>query len=84
MTRPISIRALPSVIAEMDARAARLGQRRTQYILSLVERDLTKEQSSRPHCFASDDLIGSFRTGLKSGDNAAVRQTIRQRLHEGF
>jgi len=57
----------------MDARAARLGQDRTQYLLALVERDLGAEDSRRKHRFASEDLIGSVRTGLKSGDNATVR-----------
>jgi hypothetical protein len=82
MTRPFSLRARPSVIAAMDARAARLGQRRTQYILSLVDRDLAAEKSPRQHRFASADLIGSLQTGLKTGDNATVRRLARQRLHE--
>ena len=82
MTRPISLRARPSIIAALDARAAKLGQDRTQYILTLVERDLTEEKAARKHRFASDDLIGSVRTGLKSGDNATVRRTAREHLHE--
>ncbi len=70
------------MIAAMDARAATLGQDRTKYILSLVERDLEAEKSPRKHRFASEDLIGSLRTGLKSGDNATVRRLARARLHE--
>ncbi len=66
----------------MDARAAQLGQDRSKYILSLVERDLVVAKSARKHRFASEDLIGSLRTGLKSGDNATVRRFARQRLHE--
>jgi len=60
MTRPFSLRAKPSLIAAIDARAARLGQHRTEYILSLVERDLQGEKATRKHRFASEDLIGSF------------------------
>ena len=82
MTRPISLRARPSVIAAIDARAAKLGQDRTKYILTLVERDITGEKASRKHRFASGDLIGSMRTGLKFGDNATVRRLARERLGE--
>lgn len=68
----------------MDARAAKLGQGRTQYILSLVERDLAAKKSPRRHRFASEDRIGSLRTGLKSGDNATVRRLARERLREKY
>jgi hypothetical protein len=82
MTKPLSLRVRPSLIAAMDARAAKLGQDRTKYILSLVERDLTDDQASRRRRFASEDLIGSMRTGVKSGDNATVLRLARERLHE--
>ncbi len=82
MTKPFSIRALPSLISAMDARAARLGQDRTKYILTLVEHDLTEEQKPRQHKFASHDLIGCVSTGLGPGDNATIRKVIQQRLKE--
>jgi hypothetical protein len=84
MTRPFSLRARPSLIAAIDARAAQLGQDRTKYILSLVEHDLTEKDKTpaRRHKFASADLIGSVSTGIKSGDNATVRAVITQRLKE--
>ena len=82
MTKPLSIRARPAVIAAIDARAAKLGQDRTKYILSLVRQDLAEEQTPRSHQFASEDLIGSMRTGLKSGNNATIRRLARERLHE--
>ena len=82
MTRPFSLRARPSVIAAIDARAAKLGQDRTKYLLSLVERDLVQGKSLRKPRFASEDLIGSIRTGIKSGDNATIRRLAQQRLHE--
>jgi|GEM_PF-3492085 len=37
---------------------------------------------SRKHRFASEALIGSLATGLKTGDNATVRRLARQRLRE--
>lgn len=82
MTRPFSIRARPSVLAAVDARAAQLGQSRTGYILSLVEEDLNRKKGERGHRFASSDLIGCVSTGLKSGDNATVRRLARERLSE--
>jgi hypothetical protein len=82
MTKPFSMRARPSEIAAIDARAAKLGQDRTKYILSLVRRDLIEDKAPRLHRFASEDLLGSMRTGLKTGNNAAVRRLARRRLHE--
>ena len=82
MTKPFSLRARPSLIAAIDARAAELGQDRTKYILSLVEHDLTRKTPARRHKFASSDLIGCVHTGIKSGDNTTVRRHIRQRMNE--
>jgi hypothetical protein len=82
MTKPFSLRARPSEIAAIDSRAAKLGQNRTKYILSLVRRDLVEDQAPRGHRFASEDLIGSMRTSFKTGNNAAIRRLARQRLHE--
>jgi hypothetical protein len=80
MTKPISLRARPSLISAMDARAAQLGQDRTKYILTLVERDLSEAKKPRKYKFKSYDLIGAYHTGIKSGDNATIRKIIRQRL----
>ena len=82
MTKPFSLRARPSLIAAIDARAAELGQDRSKYILSLIEEDLTRRSTPSRHRFASADLIGCVATGLKSGDNATVRRLIRQRMNE--
>ena len=47
----------------------------------------TEPGSVRParqprHRFASEALIGSFATGLKTGDNATIRRLARERLRE--
>jgi len=76
------MRARPSLLAAIDARAARLGQDRTKYILTLVEHDLIEDKKPRKHKFASHDLIGCISTGIGSGDNATIRKVIRQRLQE--
>jgi len=70
------------VIADIDARAAKLGQNRTKYILSLVQRDLIDDKKPRDHRFASEHLIGSMRTGLQTGDNATIRRIARRILDE--
>jgi hypothetical protein len=82
MTRPFSLRARPSLLAAIDARAARLGQDRTKYILSLVEQDLTEDKKPRRHKFASHDLIGAFSTGTGPATNENTRRLIAQRLKE--
>lgn len=82
MTRPFSLRARPSLLAAIDARAARSGQNRTKYILTLVEQDLTAEKPARRHKFASRDLIGAFSTGTGPATNENTRRLIAQRLKE--
>jgi hypothetical protein len=82
MTKPFSLRARPSLIEAIDARAAQLGQDRTKYILALVEDDLSRQKTGHRHKFASDDLIGCVSTGIKSGDNATIRRLVRQRMNE--
>lgn len=82
MTKPISLRARPSLISAMDARAAQLGQDRTKYILALVERDLSEAQKPRRHKFASHELIGAFSTNTGPATNENTRRIISQRLKE--
>jgi hypothetical protein len=84
MTRPFSVRARPSLISAMDVRAAQLGQDRSKYLLTLVERDLAEAKQPRKHKFASHDLIGAYSTGIKSGDNATIRKIIRRRLNAKY
>ena len=76
------MRARPSLIAAIDARAARLGQDRTKYILTLVERDLIEDKKPGKHKFASYDLIGAFSTGTGPATNENTRRIIQQRLKE--
>ena len=66
----------------MDARAAQLGQDRTKYILTLVERDLSEVKKPRKHKFASRDLIGAYNTGTGPATNENTRRIIAQRLKE--
>jgi hypothetical protein len=82
MTKMISIRVDPGVLAEVDSRSSELGRNRSEYILGLVKRDLEVARKERGHCFASEDLIGSVRSGIAMGDNATVRRVIAERFNE--
>jgi hypothetical protein len=82
MTKLLSVRVDPGVMAQIDSRSAELGRNRSEYILALVERDLEQARGERGHRFASADLIGSLRTGISSGDNATVREIVRKRMNE--
>ena len=68
----------------MDARAAQLGQDRTKYILTLVERDLSEAEAEKPrkYKFKSYDLIGAFHTNTGPATNENTRRIIAQRLKE--
>ena len=76
------MRARPSLIAAIDARAARLGQDRTKYILTLVERDLIEDKTPSKHKFASHDLIGCVSIGNGPATNENPRRIIQRRLKE--
>jgi hypothetical protein len=84
MTKPFSVRARPSLISAIDTRAAQLGQDRTKYILTLVERDLFEAgtEKTRKHKFASGGLIGAFRTYTGPATNENTRRIIARRLKE--
>ena len=80
MSSVLTIRIAPQKLAKLDRRAAELGQNRSSYVRRLVEQDLESAPKPRKHVFASEDLAGCVKTGIKSGDNATVRKIIRQRL----
>ncbi len=82
MTKPFSVRARPSLISAIDGRAAQLGQDRTKYILTLVERDLAEAEKPGRHKFASDDLLGAFNTGTGPATNENTRRVMARRLKE--
>ena len=50
--------------------------------LTVMERSPARPARARKHRFASEALIGSLTTGLKTGDNATVRRLARQHLLE--
>jgi len=78
MTKVLTVRVPPVLLGQADAKAARLGLDRTQYVRQLIERDLT-DNEARAGGFKSEDLAGRFRLGGTSATNARVRQQWRQR-----
>jgi predicted DNA-binding protein len=82
MTKVLTIRIPPHLLAQAEAKAARLGMARAKYFRSLIERDLAEKEAKRKHKFASEDLVGCYTSPSpgQSATNARVRQVMRQRL----
>ncbi len=79
MSRVLTVRIAPGLLARAEARAVRLGLDRAGYVRSLIEHDLeTSIPQSRPR-FASEDLLGAFRLGGLSATNDRVRENLRRR-----
>jgi hypothetical protein len=76
----LAIRLSPGKLARIAKRAAELGQDRSAYVRKLIDEDLKNPPKASKHVFASEDLVGCVRTGLKRGDNATVRKVMRERL----
>jgi hypothetical protein len=80
MSTVITLRVKVEELPKIDGRAAELGQDRSGYVRSLIAQDLKTARKPRKHRFASEDLVGTISTGIKSGDNATIRKVLRQRL----
>jgi hypothetical protein len=79
MSRVLTVRIAPGLLAKAEARAVRLGLDRASYVRSLIQHDLaTATARSRPP-FASEDLVGAFRLGGESATNPRVREALRRR-----
>jgi len=79
MTKVLTVRIAPSLLAMAEARAVRLGLDRTGYVRSLIEQDLKLPAASAQQRFASEDLVGRFRLGGMPATNSRVRATLRRR-----
>jgi hypothetical protein len=82
MTTLLSLRVDPELRDAIDARSRALNCNRSKYLVSLVTRDLEDAARNAGHRFASGDLIGSVRTGIRKGDNRTVRAIVSKRLHD--
>lgn len=83
MTKVLTVRISPALVAKADARAAELGLDRGKYVRALIEQDVTAgERNPRKRRFASEDFIGSATVGRGPYTNQRVRALVRQRLIE--
>ena len=79
MSRVLTVRIAPGLLAKAEARAVRLGLDRAGYIRSLIEHDLETSTRPVPRQFASEDLAGAFRLGGESATNRRTRTTLNRR-----
>ena len=80
MTEVLTIRIAPHLLAQAEAKAARLGLDRAKYVRSLIERDLAEKEPRKKHKFASEDLLGSMSIGGGPYTNQRVREMMRAKL----
>lgn len=76
--------ALPGSVSLGTTKAAAVKNMQAviSQCLTVMERGPARPIRARKHRFASEALIGSLATGLKTGDNATVRRLARQHLRE--
>ncbi len=79
MTRVLTVRIAPGLLAKAEARATQLGLDRAGYLRNLIERDLESAGAARKRRFASEDLVGRFRLGGQSANNRRVREMLKAR-----
>lgn len=77
MTKVLTVRIDPALLAKADARAARLGVDRAKYVRSLIEEDLAMVDMRTGSTFASSDLAGLY----EGSGQAATNEETRARLH---
>ena len=79
MTRVLTVRIAPILLAKAEARANQLGMDRADYVRGLIQRDLAEASRRAPHRFASEDLVAAFWLGGNSATNERVRERLRTR-----
>jgi hypothetical protein len=79
MTKVLTVRMPPALITRADAKAARLGMDRTQYVRHLIQQDLSLDDLKAPG-FKSEDLAGAFELGGQPATNERVRSQWQKRL----
>jgi hypothetical protein len=79
MSKVLTVRIGPQLLAKAEARAAQLGLDRAGYVRNLIEQDLETATIPARRRFASEDLVGAFRLGGESATNSRAREMLRQR-----
>ncbi len=78
MTKVLTVRIDPALLQKAEARAARLGVDRAQYVRSLIEEDLAAGEGGMPNRFSSDDLAGLYEGTGKPATNQETRNRLRR------
>jgi hypothetical protein len=79
MTKILTLRLDPVLLAKAEARAARLGMDRAKYVRSLIEEDLAPGGKTAGSGFASSDLAGMYEGGGKAATNQETRARLRRK-----
>ena len=79
MSRVLTVRVAPDLLAKAEARAVQLGLDRAGYVRNLIEQDLQLSNTSSPRRFASEDLVGAFRLGGAPATNQRAREMLKRR-----
>ncbi|MDQ3623604.1 MAG: hypothetical protein M3463_14125 [Verrucomicrobiota bacterium] len=79
MTKVLTIRIPPDLLARAEARAASLGLDRAKYVRSLIEEDLARKTPEPKRRFRSEDLVGSIEIGQGPYTNKRIRELMRKR-----
>ena len=80
MSQVLTVRIEPGLLNRAEARAASLGLDRAGYVRDLILRDVEDAKNPTRHCFASEDLVGTFRLGGISATNQRVRDNLSHRV----
>jgi hypothetical protein len=78
MTKVLTVRIDPVLLQKAEARAARLGVDRAQYVRSLIEEDVTGKAEQRTARFTSSDLAGMYEGTGKAATNQETRKRLRR------
>jgi hypothetical protein len=79
MSKVLTVRIAPELMAKAEARAVQLGMDRAKYIRNLIENDLDTAKTPSKIRFASEDLVGAFRLGGRPATNQRVREMLGRR-----
>jgi hypothetical protein len=80
MTRVLTVRIRPELLAKAEARAAELGLDRGKYVRELIAQDVGQSAGGSRRKFSSEDFIGSVSLGAGPYTNRRVRAAVRARL----
>jgi predicted DNA-binding protein len=82
MTKVLTIRIDPELLCRAEARAARLGLDRANYVRALIEEDVAVsegEEREGRNRFSSEDLAGMYEGSGSAAANREVRRALRTR-----